>query len=215
MTRHDRISTRPHCPSPRGLALTLVLAACDLLPDDDADPQQTTGATTSETTAAATTGDALCMNDAWEPNNDADDAASIIWSWADNWQAYHEIEGAHLCPGEDDWYRFDVAGLNYSEHYLYVRGLVKGAGLCGAGCGEPVIPPGPEHAMTIEVYRGDTLEPLTAQTADHGVLALGGWGEEYSHSLLIRVYSPTATAAYPYRLTVDMRNYDGEDECEC
>lgn len=120
-----------------------------------------------------------------------------------------------LCAGEDDWYRFDVAGLNYSEHHLYVRGLVKDAGLCGASCGQPVIAPGPEHAMTIEVYRGDTLEPLTAQTADHGVLKFGGWGEEYSHGLLIRVYSPTATAAYPYRLTVEIRNYDGEDECEC
>ncbi|WAS97851.1 hypothetical protein [Nannocystis punicea] len=181
------------------------LAACDLPPDG-----------TPDTTGTSTTGaDACPLNDAWEPNDDPDDPTDVAWTGVDQWSAYHEVSDAYLCPGEDDWYRFDVAHLGYSVHYLHVRALVKDAGLCGAACGEPVIAAGPENEMTVEVYRADTRELLIAQTADGGVLAFDGYGDDYAGTLLIRVHSDTPDAQYPYRLLVDMRNYEGEDECEC
>lgn len=212
-----RLSTSPAAPPRtclmRQAAGALALAACDPTAGSASDPSSP-GAT--DDASASTTGAFACpLNDLWEPNDDADGPTRVTWDSVDEWSAYHEVADAYLCPGEDDWYRFDVAGLGYTTHYLYVRALVKEAGLCGAACDEPVLPPGPEHTMTIEVYRGDTREPLTAQTADDGVLALGGFGDEYAGVLLIRVYSPEATAGYPYRLGVNVRNYEGEDECEC
>lgn len=192
----------------RHVVISSALAACDLASRDGDDP--------GTSAAASTTGAAACpLNDAWEPNDDPDDPTDVAWSRVSEWSAYHEVADAYLCPGEDDWYRFDVADLGYAVHYLYVRALVKDAGLCGAACGEPVLAPGPGNAMAIEVYRADTHEPLTAQTADGGVLALGGYGDDYAGTLLVRVHSDTATAEYPYRLSVELRNYEGEDECEC
>ncbi|MBZ5714197.1 hypothetical protein [Nannocystis pusilla] len=185
----------------RQAIVALSMAACDLSSgDDDADTRESV---------------ACPLNDRWEPNDDPDDPTDITWDSADEASVWHEVDGAYLCPGEDDWYRFKVAGLDYDAHYLLVRALVKDAGLCGAACGEPVIAAGPEHAMTIEVYRADTREPLIAHTADGGVLALAGSGDEYADGLLLRVHSDTPTAEYPYRLSVSVRNYEGEDECEC
>ncbi|MCY1053518.1 hypothetical protein [Nannocystis sp. SCPEA4] len=189
----------------RQAVVVLSMAACDPSSGDgDADSGDDTG------------GAVACpLNDAWEPNDDPDDPTDMAWDAADTWSAWHEVDDAYLCPGEDDWYRIDLAGLGYSVHYLYVRALVKDAGLCGAACGEPVLAAGPENAMTIEVYRADTHEALIAQTADDGVLALAGSGDDYADGLLLRVHSDTPTAEYPYRLSVSVRNYEGEDECEC
>ena len=170
-------------------------------------------ATATTTTTTTTTG--CDLNDPWGPNPSPDVAADVSWGAADPWSAFHAISDAYLCAGEDDWYRFDVAGLRYTTHFVYIRALVEDAGLCGAACDEPVLMPGPEHALTVEVYRGDTDALLTAQTDDDGVLMLGGFGDDYAHTLLIRVYSPTASAGFPYRLSVNIRNYEGEDECEC
>lgn len=197
-------STSPAAPRStclmRQASIALAFAACDLSSGDDEPP-----------------GDPVAcpLNDAWEPNDDLDRPTAVPWDSADAWSVYHEVDDAYLCPGEDDWYRFDGADLGDTARHLHVRALIKNAGLCGAACGEPVIPAGPEHAMTIEIYRADTREPLTAQTADGGVLALGGRGDAYAHALLLRVHSDTRGAEYPYRLLVDLRSDEGEDECEC
>lgn len=201
-------------------ALALSLAACEL---QDAGPgvvttgedAGTTGAPPDATAPPVDPGGAGCERDAWEPNPDAATASPVEWDSADPWTAWRSIDDATLCAGEEDWYRFDVERLGYTVHAVYIRALVAGAGLCGADCGETVIPAGPQHAMTLEVHRGDASQLLMAQTADDGVLALDGWGDDFSHPLLIRVYSPTPSARYPYRLTVNIRNYEGEDECEC
>ena len=125
------------------------------------------------------------------------------------------MDDAYLCSGEGDWYQFDVESLGYDVHFLLVRALIEDAGLCGLACGDVVISEGPEHAMTIEVYRAIDMQLLATQTDDDGVLAFGGIGDQFGQDLLLHVFSPTPEAEYPYRLTVEMRNYDGEDECEC
>jgi hypothetical protein len=173
--------------------------------DDETDETETTGGT----------GMSNC-EDEWEPNSPAEQASMMTWEAADEWSAYRDIDDAGLCPGDDDWYHFEVESLDYVEHYLYIRALVKDAGLCGPGCGEPAIPAGPQHAMTIEVYGAADGALLASETDDDGVLSINGpSGEAYSHNLLIHVFSPTLSAEYPYRLSVSIRNYDGEDECEC
>jgi hypothetical protein len=155
------------------------------------------------------------VHDSWEPNPTADQPSLVTWGWVDGWTAYHQIDDVGLCAGEDDWYRYDVENLGYVEHYLYIRALVENAGLCGSDCGQPELVPGPEHAMTIEVYRAYYMQLLTSATHNGGVLVINGpGGEAYAHDLLIRVFSHTS-AEYPYRLSVEIRNYDGEDECEC
>jgi hypothetical protein len=176
--------------------------------DDETDSE-------SESDTTGGSGMATC-EDEWEPNASAEQASTITWESADEWSAYRDIDDAGLCPGDHDWYHFDVESLSYAEHYLYIRALIKDAGLCGPGCGEPEIPAGPQHAVTVEVYRADDGALLASETDDDGVLVLNGpSGEAYSHDLVIHVFSPTLSAEYPYRLSVSIRNYDGEDECEC
>jgi hypothetical protein len=187
--------------------------------DDESDEGESGGEPgddgTDETETTGGTGMSSC-EDEWEPNSPAEQASMMTWQAADEWSAYRDIDDAGLCPGDDDWYHFEVESLDYVEHYLYIRALVKDAGLCGPGCGEPAIPAGPQHAMTVEVYRADDGALLASETDDDGVLSINGpSGEAYSHNLLIHVFSPTLSAEYPYRLSVSIRNYDGEDECEC
>lgn len=156
------------------------------------------------------------VDDRWEPNPSANQPSAITWESADGWTAYHQIDDAGLCAGEDDWYQYDVDSLGYMEHYLYIRALIEDAGLCGGDCGQPVLPAGPQHAMTVEVYRAHDMQLLTSDIQDDGVLVINGpGGEDYARDLLIHVYSETMLAEYSYRLSVEIRNYDGEDECEC
>jgi hypothetical protein len=155
------------------------------------------------------------IKDPWEPNASAHQPRMMAWEWVDEWTANHQIEDAGLCAGDDDWYHYEVQSLGYVEHYLYIRALVEDAGLCGEDCGQPVLPAGPKYAMTVEVYRADNMQMLTSDTDDDGVLVINGpGGEAYEHDLLIHVFSETH-AQYRYRLSVEIRNYDGEDECEC
>jgi hypothetical protein len=155
------------------------------------------------------------LADRWEPNPSADQPSIVPWHSVDGWVAHSDIDDAGLCAGEDDWYYYDVDGLGYVEHYLYVRALIENAGLCGLDCGQPVLSAGPQYAMTVEVYRAHDMQLLTSGTQDDGVLAINGpGGEPYAHDLLVRVFSETV-AEYSYRLSVEIRNYDGEDECEC
>jgi hypothetical protein len=194
---------------------TLVFAACET------DSQDELGEGESDESGMTIEGeivpaDACEFHDGWEPNFSPEKPSMVPWQSFDEWTAYHRIDDAGLCAGEDDWYHVDVESLGYAEHYLYIRALIKDAGLCGADCGSPVIPAGPRHAMTVEVYRADTMELLTTRTQDDGVLSINGpGGDPYAHALLIHVFSPTVDAAYPYRLSIEVRNYDGEDECEC
>jgi hypothetical protein len=172
--------------------------------------------TDTETDTVGDTGNPDCeLNDVWEPNPSALEPSIVAWQSVSDYSAYRLFDDLYLCPGEGDWYHFDVESLAYAEHYFYLRALVDGAGLCGADCGDPVIPPGPEHAMTIEVFRADNMQLLLTSMQDDGVFALGGSGDNFAHELLIHVFSPTPAAEYPYQLTVEIRNYDGEDECEC
>lgn len=196
----------------------LALVACEPLASSPAHGGDTTTGTTGTTTVVAgthpTTGVAGCDDDVWEPNPDAARASQVAWESADAWSAWRALDDLYLCPGDEDWYAFDLAALDYEIHAVYIRALVADAGLCGADCDETVISTGPQHAMTLEVYRGDTTELLMTQTADDGVLVLDGYGDDYARGLRVRVHSPTA-AGFPYRLTVNIRNYEGEDECEC
>ncbi|MFV8753140.1 hypothetical protein ACNOYE_21535 [Nannocystaceae bacterium ST9] len=178
---------------------------------------ETETTTEGETGTTSETGDPDCeLNDIWEPNPSADQPSMVTWQQVNPWSAYRLMQDDYLCAGEEDWYHFDVASLNYAEHFLYIRALIKDAGLCGLSCDDPVIENGPQHAMTIEVYRADNMQLLMTSTQQDGVISLNGpGGDDYAHELLIRVYSQTAWAEYPYRLSVEIRNYDGEDECEC
>ena len=47
-----------------------------------------------------------------------------------------------------------------------------------------------------------------------GTIYFGGSGAAYSNDLLIHVFGP-AEATYDYDLYIQIRGYDGEDECEC
>ncbi|HEY8375947.1 MAG TPA: hypothetical protein VIK91_05635 [Nannocystis sp.] len=207
------------CSSPpaRSLLPVLALVACEPLVGGPAPESTTTGpahATTRIAGTHPTTGVPECDDDVWEPNPDPAAAAEVAWESADRWSAWRALDDLFLCPGDDDWYAFDVAALAYEIHAVYIRALVAGAGLCGADCGEPVLSPGPAYALTLEVYREGASELLMTQTADDGVLVLDGYGDDYARGFLVRVTSPTA-ASFPYRLTVNIRNYEGEDECEC
>lgn len=177
-----------------------------------------TGSDASSTDGAETeTGGVSCeLNDGWEVNESAEQASEVAWTASDAWSSYRTLDDGYLCAGEDDWYRFETDSLGYAEHYFYIRALIKDAGLCGASCGDPVIPQGPEHAMTIDVHRADTLELIGTSSSDTGVLWFNGpGGDAFAHDVLLHVYSTTPDAEYPYRLSVSIRNYDGEDECEC
>jgi hypothetical protein len=206
--------------APAALAAVALTIACEPrdppgLAGTSGDEPVSTDTTDPLAPTTPTTGEPACDDDVWEPNPDAERASEVEWESADAWTAWRALDDLHLCAGDEDWYAFDVARLGYTVHAVYIRALVAGAGLCGADCGETVIPAGPRHAMTLEVHRGDASGLLMSQTADDGVLVLDGWGDDFAGGLRIRVFSPTASASYPYRLTVNIRKYEGEDECEC
>ena len=70
--------------------------------------------------------------------------------------------------------------------------------------------------MTIDVHRADTMDLIGTSSSDDGVLWFNGaGGDAFAHDVLLHVYSATPDAEYPYRLQVSIRNYEGEDECEC
>jgi hypothetical protein len=194
------------------LALMLMLAGCPIGLDERGGDEGLGG----DDKDVQAPGIVACpVHDQWEPNPTGKQPSMIVWQSADAWTAYHRIDDAGLCAGEDDWYHYEVESLGYMEHYLYIRALIEDAGLCGGDCGQPVLPAGPQHAMTVEVYRAHDMQLLTSNTQDDGVLVINGpGGEEYARDLLIHVFSE-AFAEYSYRLSVEIRNYDGEDECEC
>lgn len=179
----------------------------------------TTGAGTTDesTTDGSTTGGVMgeCPNDdKWEANGLPEDAAAVPWDDSDMWSSYVAID-AFLCAGDSDWYHVSVEALGYELYSLHLNGIVQGSSWCGMSCEKPWLPAAPENAMGVEVYDAATLELLGNQEAQNGRVKFGGLGEAYSKDLLIRVYSPTPAATYDYELFVEIRNYGGEDECEC
>lgn len=153
-------------------------------------------------------------NDSWEPNDVPEGATMIAWDSVSEYAAYFDID-AFLCPGESDWYRAAVDPLDYRFYGLFVDGFVEGSSWCGQGCGDPSLPDAPENTMGVEVYDAQTLQLLNEQVVENGRINIGGAGPAYANDLLIRVHGPSPTVSYDYRLVVEIRGYDGEDECEC
>ncbi|PRP91078.1 hypothetical protein ENSA5_58150 [Enhygromyxa salina] len=120
-----------------------------------------------------------------------------------------------MCSNEDDWYLFSVNDLDYEVYALYVDAIVMGSSWCGQWCDEPFLPAAPENAIAVEVFDAESMMPLTQDLAQDGRIDIGGFGDAYSRDVLIHVYGPTPAATYPYELSVEIRGYDGEDECEC
>ncbi len=175
------------------------------------------GTTDAGTTDAGTTGGVMgeCPNDdAWEFNGLPEDAAAVPWDAVSMWSSYVAID-AFLCAGDSDWYHVSVDMLEYEFYALHLDGIVQGSSWCGMGCEDPWLPAAPENAMGVEVFDAATLELLGNNEAQNGRVKLGGSGAAYAKDLLIRVYSPTPAATYDYELFVEIRGYDGEDECEC
>jgi hypothetical protein len=120
-----------------------------------------------------------------------------------------------LCSGESDWYHVAAGSLNYRFYALHLDGIVEGSSWCGEGCEEPWLPDAPENTLQIDVHDAATLQLLGTQTATDGRVDLGGTGEAYSKDLLVHVHADPPEAAYAYMLSIEIRGYDGEDECEC
>lgn len=138
----------------------------------------------------------------------------MTWSYSGEWSSAWTVE-AFLCSEEYDWYFVEVEPLNYEFNALYIRATVEGSGWCGADCGDPFLPSAPENTISVDVFDADTKMLLKGSISDKGRLYLNAFGEAVSHNLLVRVSGPTPAATYGYRLNVEIRGYDGEDECEC
>jgi hypothetical protein len=162
-----------------------------------------------------------CSNDKFEPN-EVPEAAKLI-SWDEppsgdggNQDADVVIDG-FLCSGEHDWYRVPIEQLGFEYNVVRVDGLVRGSSWCAQfeSCGGETLASAPENTLAVEIYDAASMVLLGADIATDGRVDVDGWGPNYSHDLLIYVYGPSTAATYAYELYVDVRSYDGEDECEC
>jgi hypothetical protein len=70
-------------------------------------------------------------------------------------------------------------------------------------------------AVSVEVFDAETMVLLGTQTAQNGRIDLGGYGDAFAKDILVHVSGPGSAASYHYDLFVEIRGYDGEDECEC
>lgn len=203
--------------------LTTLMPGCR--PDHGSDETRGTDTTTSTSTAApgdsssgapdTTTGAPPCAdNDAHEPNDLPESPALAPWDETGPYNSYVTLD-AFLCAGESDWYRVDVSQLEYRFYALHLDGIVEGSSWCGQGCDDPWLPDAPENSISIDVHDAETLALLGSQAATDGRVDIGGAGEAYGEDLLIHVRSPTPTASFAYMLSIEIRGYDGEDECEC
>jgi hypothetical protein len=162
-----------------------------------------------------------CHNDDYEPNDVPEQATLVSWeslpSEGEMLADANAVIDGFLCSGEHDWYRIPIEALPFEEHVVLVDGLVAGASWCGqlAGCSGDTLPDAPENTLGVEIYDAASMVLLGADIASNGRADVDGWGPTYSKDLLIHVYAPSAVASYAYELHVDVRNYEGEDECEC
>lgn len=165
--------------------------------------------------------DEECSNDELEPNEAPEQAVLVSWSelpsGEDQLADADLVVDGFLCPGEHDWYRIPIESLGFDYHVVHVDGLVRGSSWCAQfeSCGGEALTSAPEHTLAVEVYDAASMVLLGADIATDGRVDVDGWGTAFSKDLLIYVYAPSAVASYAYELYVDVRSYDGEDECEC
>ncbi len=221
---------------PTGTTDTQTTDAADTAPTDTADAdttEETTANATEDSTEEATeeateesteeatetdsdeTGTLDCAeNDAWEANDLPESAAMVPWGSVSEYSADIMLDGL-LCSDEDDWYYVSADMLEFDMYTLELNALVEGTSWCGAGCDDAWLPDAPENTISIEVFDAATLQVLGSKTAEDGRVYLDGWGDAFSHDLLIHVFGPTPAATYPYELFIQIHGYEGEDECEC
>ena len=173
----------------------------------------------SETETGGVLGD-CDENDEWEDNDLPETAALFEWNGGPYGGVSKDIPDAFLCAEEDDWYRFNISDVEFifddGEYYnLHLDAIVEGSSWCGENCEQPFLPADPQNTISVEVLDAETLELLDSSVNDQGRIDLEGYGDAYSHDLLVHVFGPTAEATFSYRLSFELRPYDGEDECEC
>lgn len=205
----------------RVVTLGLVLTGCEMGGEDDLDESVRAGESVDveadvESEKNKPDDESCKLNDVWEPNPSAEQATPIAWEDPDPSDGAVGIGiSAYLCAGEDDWYRFDTDSIDYENPWLTVLALIEGAGPCGGNCGDPVIKEGPKHAMTIELYRADTMQLISSGTGDMGVIGFELRLDLEGTDLLIHVFSPTHNAKYSYDLFVSYADGPPGDTCEC
>lgn len=162
-----------------------------------------------------------CNNDALEPNEVPEQAMLVSWdelpSGDDPLADADVLIDGFLCSGEHDWYRIPIEQLGFDYNVVRVDGLVRGSSWCAQweSCGGEALTSAPENTLAVEVYDAASMVLLGADIATDGRVDVDGWGPNFSNDLLIYVYGPSTAATYAYELYVDVRSYDGEDECEC
>jgi hypothetical protein len=162
-----------------------------------------------------------CSNDKFEPNEVPEAPTMVAWTELPsgddvNKDAELIIDG-YLCSGEHDWFRVPIEQLGFEYNVVRVDGLVRGSSWCAQfeSCGGDTLTSAPENTLAVEVYDAASMVLLGADIGTDGRIDVDGWGPNYSKDLLIYVYGPSTAATYAYELYVDVRSYDGEDECEC
>lgn len=162
-----------------------------------------------------------CSNDKFEPNEVPESPTMVSWaelpSGDDVYKDADLVIDGYLCPGEHDWFRIPIEQLGFEYNVVRVDGMVRGSSWCAQfeSCAGDRLASGPEHTLAVEVYDAASMVLLGADIGTDGRIDVDGWGPNYSKDLLIYVYGPSAAATYAYELYVDVRSYDGEDECEC
>lgn len=155
-----------------------------------------------------------CTDDGYECNDVPLHASLLPFGQVTEWYAWTYLSDGYLCSTNDDWYRIQTSTLGYDENHVYIRLLARDAGFCGMSCDEVELPPLPENTAQVDVYDSTGTMLLATRTSMQGVAALNLFGPQYDEEFLIHVSGPIA-AQYSYRLSVEVRSYDGEDECEC
>lgn len=166
--------------------------------------------------------------DPFEPNDTADEALTLpfdrVWTspeWGGDASFYKSL---YLCNANEDWFRIPASTLSLPPgdepvgdgYALQLRFTVNGAGICrnAEDCGDLVLPPSKKNTVTVELYSAATGQHLGAITDPQGVISLDGVGTMYTEDFLIRIHAP-APARFDYDLSILLKSYDGEDECEC
>jgi hypothetical protein len=152
--------------------------------------------------------------DAWEPNPDAEQATAMAWDHVDPELEFVSGGGfAYLCAGEEDWYSFETESLDFEQPFVTVTALVEGADFCA--CQGQTFKDAAKRAITVELYRADTMALLFSSTDVDATIGFQLSGDQFSHDLLIRVFSPTPNAKYSYELSVSYNDGSPGDDCEC
>lgn len=167
-------------------------------------------------------------DDTWEPN-DAAEMASLHDQWdpGDNGFDVQATGQARLCAGTEDWYLFPVSALELEKrddpngfyHFRFFVVVEGNDGEC-SGCDEHTLPASPDNTVRVEAYNTETSAMLLDFVSDVGrVYRWTAYGQvlEGEGDILVRVSSPTPTAAFNYefglRVVHDAKPTKGECEC--